>query len=149
MLKNIKPKIIAISIITLLIASIAGYVFYLTRPLKILKNYTIPMEFMFNNEKIALAWTDDNTGESLIIQSDRKEYNGFSSVDVYFSITNISRRDQDMDVVVWVGDEKVRVEDMERIALTAPSAGAALGAVRADQLGRERGFETKSINGFT
>ncbi|MBU3905932.1 DUF2341 domain-containing protein, partial [Patescibacteria group bacterium] len=146
MLKQYKDKLIAISAITLIAAGTFWYVNYLmNKPLDI----EIPKEFTYNGTKIALAWTDDNTGENLIIQSDKKEYNGFSSVDVYFSITNISRRDQDMDVVVWVENERVRVEDMERIALTAPSAGAALGAVRADQLGRERGLETKSINGYT
>ena len=114
--KNIIPKITAILIITLLIAGTFSYVQYLiNKPLKILKNYTIPTEFIHNNTKIALAWTDDNEGETLIIQSDKKEYNGFSSVDVYFSITNISKKDQDMDVVVWVGNEKVKVEEMERV----------------------------------
>ncbi|MCK5320004.1 DUF2341 domain-containing protein [Candidatus Parcubacteria bacterium] len=116
MLKNITPKLTAIIIITLLIAGVFGYVQYLiNKPLKILKNYTIPKEFTFNNTKIALAWTDENEGETLIIQSDKKEYSGFSSVDVYFSITNISKKDQSMDVVVWVGNEKVKVEEMERI----------------------------------
>ncbi|MCG2697541.1 hypothetical protein L6307_00365, partial [Candidatus Parcubacteria bacterium] len=96
----------------LIIISTVYYIQYLiNKPLDI----EIPKEFTYNGTKIALAWTDDNTGENLIIQSDRKEYNGFSSVDVYFSITNISRRDQDMDVVVWVENEKVRVEEVLKI----------------------------------
>ena len=114
--KTINPKITAILIITLIIAGTVCYVNYLiNKPLKILKNYTIPKEFIFNDTKIALAWTDENEGETLIIQSDKKEYNGFSSVDVYFSITNISKKDQDMDVVVWVGNEKVKVEEISKI----------------------------------
>ena len=97
MFKRHKPKLIAILIITLIIAGTFRYVQYLNnKPLDI----ELPKEFTYNNTKIALAWTDDNTGEDLIIQSDRKEYNGFNSVDVYLSITNINRKDQDMDVVV-------------------------------------------------
>ncbi|MCK5061087.1 DUF2341 domain-containing protein, partial [Candidatus Parcubacteria bacterium] len=119
MLKNTNPRITAILIIALIIAGTFSYVQYLiNKPLKILKNYTIPKEFIHNDAKIALAWTDDNEGETLIIQSDKKEYNGFSSVDVYFSITNISKKDQDMDVVVWVGSEKVKVEEMEKVLKT-------------------------------
>ena len=107
-----KSKIIILFIIILLTAATVRYINYLMdKPL----DMEIPKHFTYNNTKIALAWTDDNTGENLIIQSDKKEYNGFSSVDVYFSITNISRRDQDMDVVLWVGDEKVRVESIEKI----------------------------------
>ncbi|MCK5511100.1 hypothetical protein KAI65_06215, partial [Candidatus Parcubacteria bacterium] len=114
--KNPNPKLTAILIIALLIAGTFCYVNYLiNKPLEILKNYTIPTEFIHNNTKIALAWTDDNEGETLIIQSDKKEYNGFSSVDVYFSITNISKKDQDMDVVVWVGSEKVKVKNINRL----------------------------------
>ena len=115
-MNNLKSAIIAISTIALIIAGTVCYVNYLiNKPLKILKNYTIPTEFIHNNTKIALAWTDDNEGETLIIQSDKKEYNGFSSVDVYFSITNISKKDQDMDVVVWVGSEKVKVKNIKKL----------------------------------
>ena len=114
--KNTNPKITAILITTLIIAGTVCYVNYLiNKPLKILKNYTIPTEFIYNNTKIALAWTDDNEGETLIIQSDKKEYNGFSSVDVYFSITNISKKDQNMDVVVWIGNEKVKVKNINKL----------------------------------
>ena len=114
--KNTTPKLTAILIITLIIAGTFSYVNHLiNKPLKILKNYTIPTEFIHNDTKIALAWTDNNEGETLIIQSDKKEYNGFSSVDVYFSITNISEKDQDMDVVVWVGSEKVKVKNINKL----------------------------------
>ncbi|MCK5476185.1 MAG: hypothetical protein KAI71_06430, partial [Candidatus Pacebacteria bacterium] len=78
-------------------------------------NTVIPTEFTFQGKTIALAWTDDNTGEDLIIQSDKKEYNGFNEVDVYFSITNTNKEDQNMDVVVWVGDEKVEVKEVLKV----------------------------------
>jgi len=76
----------------------------------------IPTEFIFQGKTIALAWTDDNTGEDLIIQSDRKEYSGFNEIDVYFSITNTNKEDQKMDVVVWVGNEEVKVKEIERLS---------------------------------
>ena len=75
----------------------------------------IPAEFIFQGKTIALAWTDDNAGEDLIIQSDRKEYSGFNEIDVYFSITNTNKEDQEMDVVVWVGNEKVEVKEILKI----------------------------------
>ncbi|MCK5459681.1 DUF2341 domain-containing protein, partial [Candidatus Parcubacteria bacterium] len=84
----------------------------------------IPKEFIFQGKTIALAWTDDNTGEDLIIQSDRKEYSGFNEVDVYFSITNTNKEDQEMDVVVWVGNEKVEVKSIERLNEDNEAAGS-------------------------
>ena len=75
----------------------------------------IPTEFIFQGKTIALAWTDDNMGEDLIIQSDRKEYSGFNEVDVYFSITNTNKEDQNTDIVVWVKDEKVEVKEILKI----------------------------------
>lgn len=85
------------------------------KPLELLDNYTIPSEFVFNSEKIALAWTDDNAGETLIIQSDKKEYSGFNQTDAYFSITNISKEDQEMDAAIWLEDGERSVESIERI----------------------------------
>ncbi|MDP2830454.1 MAG: hypothetical protein Q8O21_00100, partial [bacterium] len=112
MFKKIKPKIIAISVIALIIAGTVSYVYYLiNKPL----NIEIPKEFIYNGAKIALAWTDDNTGENLIIQSDKKEYSGFNKADVYFSITNISNKDQEMDVVIWLEDGKREVERVEKL----------------------------------
>ncbi len=63
-----------------------------------LSNIVLPAEFQFKDETIPLTWTDDNTGENLIIQSDRKYYDGRDSSEVYFSITNISDKDQKPDI---------------------------------------------------
>ncbi|MBU4347381.1 hypothetical protein KKF23_02380, partial [Patescibacteria group bacterium] len=116
MLKNIKPKLTAISVIAIISVAAVYYVNYLiNKPLKILNNYTIPTEFIFNDQKIALAWTDGNEGENLIIQSDKKEYSGFNTVDVYFSITNISNKNQEMDVVIWLEEGKRSVERIEKL----------------------------------
>ena len=134
MFKNIKPKLIAIFILIILMVGAVRYVNYLmNQPL----NIDLPTEFIYNGQKIALAWTDDNTGEDLIIQSDKKVYQGFNQVDVYFSITNINRRDQDMDIVFWVEDEEVKVEGIERLEAGEPERmqreGDSLSGAYADQ----------------
>ena len=161
MFHQYKPIIITLSIIALIIIATVQYVQSLinkpidlsiqNNKLELLDsepsdNIVIPKEFEFKGTKIALAWTDDNTGEDLIIQSDKKIYNGFNNIEVYFSITNTNKKDQNMDVVVWVGDERIRVEEMERIdtegngySALALSAAAALSA----------GTVRKDIKGFT
>ena len=112
MLKNNKHIVISAIILLAITAGIISYVNYLiNKPLDI----EIPKHFIYNNTKIALAWTDDNTGENLIIQSDKKNYYGFSSAEIYFSITNTLRRDQDMDIVIWLPSEKSKAEKVERI----------------------------------
>jgi len=57
-------------------------------------NIAIPSEFNAENKNIPL-WTDDNTNENLIIQSDKKYYYGRDSSIIYFSITNTSLDEQE------------------------------------------------------
>jgi len=107
-----KSKIIILSAIILLTAATIGYVRYLlNQPL----NIPLPQEFTYQNTIIPLSWTDDNTGETLIIQTDKKIYTGFNQAQVYFSITNISRQDRDMDIVIWFEDGERKVEKVERL----------------------------------
>ena len=169
-LNQYKPIIITFSVIALIIIATVQYVQSLiNQPIdlsiqnnklelldsELLDNVIIPKQFEFKGTKIALAWTDDNTGEDLIIQSDKKIYYGFNNIEVYFSITNTNKQDQDMDIVVWVGDGRIRVEEMERLDLNtaayAPLASVASAhseSGRDAQQRRERGFETKDIKGF-
>ncbi|MCK4553436.1 DUF2341 domain-containing protein [Candidatus Parcubacteria bacterium] len=113
MFKKYQPAIIILTVLTLIIVGIVHYVQSLmNKPIDLsiqnnksellnlepLDNIVIPKEFEFKGTKIALAWTDDNTGEDLIIQSDKKIYYGFNSAEVYFSITNISKKDQEADI---------------------------------------------------
>jgi len=75
MFKHHKHKIIIIAILTLLTIATVRYVQHLmNKPLDI----PIPTHFTYQGQKIALSWTDDNTGEDLIIQSDKKVYHGFN-----------------------------------------------------------------------
>ena len=132
-----KKHLSAIIILTVLLLTAVGIVRYVNYLMDKPLNIEIPKHFTYNGQKIALAWTDDNTGETLIIQSDKKVYNGFNSAEVYFSITNINRRDQDMDVVFWVEDEKVKVERIERLEAGEPERtqreGDSLSGAYADQ----------------
>ncbi|MCK4553961.1 hypothetical protein KAU19_03285, partial [Candidatus Parcubacteria bacterium] len=150
MLNQYKPIIITLSIIALIIIATVQYVQSLiNQPIDLsiqnnksellnlepLDNIVIPKQFEFKGAKIALCWTDDNTGEDLIIQSDKKIYNGFNQIDVFFSITNISKKDQEVDIefLSQKNNHINLINPCERIAsnltdTSAPSAGAALGA---------------------
>ncbi len=67
--------------------------------------FVLPEEIVLAGESIPLTWTDNNEGENLIIQSDRKYYDGRDSSEVYFSITNMSGQDQKPDIQ-FLFDEK-------------------------------------------
>ncbi|MFA4830784.1 MAG: LamG domain-containing protein [Patescibacteria group bacterium] len=67
--------------------------------------FILPEEIVLAEESIPLTWTDNNDNENLIIQSDRKYYDGRDSSEVYFSITNISEKDQKPDIK-FLFDEK-------------------------------------------
>jgi len=71
-------------------------------------NITIPSEFKLKNKNISLLWTDDNTNENLIIQSDKKYYYGRDSSMVYFSITNTSLNEQEPKIRFLFDNEENR-----------------------------------------
>src|SRR3990167_2031695 len=58
-----------------------------------------------SNNPIQLTFTDDNTGEDLIISSDKHDYYGFGAVDVYFSVKNTSKTDQDINLILSFGEK--------------------------------------------
>jgi len=68
-----------------------------------------------NGQTIPLAWTDDNTGENLIIKSDQKYYDASNQVPVYFSVANQSGQDQDISVILWFNDDQKKIEKVEKI----------------------------------
>src|SRR4030042_2899694 len=78
-----------------------------------LANLTIPIEFKTpENETIAMSWTDNNDNENLIIQSDQKHYFGAEQAQIYFSITNASAKEQNMDVVFWFDSAEKKVSEI-------------------------------------
>ncbi|MCG2808788.1 MAG: hypothetical protein L6275_00365, partial [Candidatus Portnoybacteria bacterium] len=160
-------RIIGAGLIFLMVAGFGLVQWFAVRPLSM----DLPGEFYFNGAAIALAWTDDNSGENLIIQSDKKQYEGFSSAEVYFSVTNISRKTQEMDMVFWLEDGERVVERVELLDVNsqtsldvnkAPLMLPELGSVIASEAKQSRDGDwiaasrtprndkkRKSINGFT
>ncbi len=78
-------------------------------------NFVLPEEITLAGESIPLLWTDNNDGENLIIKSDRQYYDGRDSSEVYFSITNISDKDQKPDIKFLFDEKEGR--GMKEIAL--------------------------------
>lgn len=50
------------------------------------QNQDVPMAS--DGKQIQIAYTDDNSGENIIISTDKQIYNGFSNSEVYISLTN-------------------------------------------------------------
>lgn len=59
-------------------------------------DYIAPIDF--NGKEIVYAYTDDNTGEDLIIATDSATYSSWDSAYVNFAIKNISASDQNIKV---------------------------------------------------
>jgi len=64
---------------------------------------------------IPLLWTDNNQGENLIIQSDRRYYDGSTYSIVYFAITNLSGKRQNMKVKFEFKTGVGKLSEVEKI----------------------------------
>ena len=60
------------------------------------KNDILPLTF--NGQTINFPYTDDNTGETLIIKTDQQTYSSWDSAYVYFAVKNITTDDQDTKI---------------------------------------------------
>lgn len=60
-------------------------------------NGEIP-SIIVNGETIVFEYTDDNTGENLIIRTDKQTYGGWDGADVYVMIENISGENQETKI---------------------------------------------------
>ncbi len=83
--------------------------------LSALPDISIPTELQSGDETIPLTWTDNNDGENLIIQSDQKYYDGSGNVEVFFSITNASGKDQKTKIYFWFDGEDKKLAEVEKI----------------------------------
>ncbi|MCK5085723.1 hypothetical protein KAK05_03360, partial [Candidatus Parcubacteria bacterium] len=115
--------IISLTVLVLFCFALFKYVLYLIDvPLM---NVKLPVEIPVVNNNlnsdieraIALTWTDDNSNENLIIQTDQKTYYGFNKADIYFSITNTSRREQKTNINMLFKDRTVSLKNVERISV--------------------------------
>ena len=63
---------------------------------------------------IEFPYTDDLSGETIIIKSDKKDYNGFSGSDVYFTLTNMGSEAEKVALLTYFakGDGDVSAIDV-------------------------------------
>ncbi|RKZ06448.1 hypothetical protein DRQ25_13905, partial [Candidatus Fermentibacteria bacterium] len=125
------------------------------------RNMDLPNEFVINEKGRAIApekvkkknteeskiislnWTDDNNNENLIIQTNEKTYYGFNQADIYFSITNISRRSQVANINFLFRDKSVKLLSLEslnsreELNLEKPKLNNNLVYLEADKLKRK------------
>ena len=112
---NKKTNFLILSATTLAI-SIAGFLYFSSSKRTEQDNpVDIPKTIQLGDETIDLSWTDDNQGEDLIIQSDKKSYFGINSSEVYFSLTNTNKKDQKIDLRFLFANKEAKLEKIEKI----------------------------------
>lgn len=92
-----KLLLTAYAVIALVLA-VASVLLWRTSPPAVFDGVDIPAGIKIGEEDVSVSWTDENTGEELIIKSSQKEYSGQGLNTVLFSVTNISASDQDVDI---------------------------------------------------
>ena len=81
-----------------------------------LGEFNLPESFFVDDEtEIKFEWTDDNKGEDLIIQSDKKSYFGVNESIVYFSMTNLNQQNQEVNLRFLFKDEGAGLSNIEKI----------------------------------
>ncbi len=73
-----------------------------------------------NGERIEFPYTDDNTGENLIIRTDRETYGGWDESIVYAMVENKSGKGQAINLQVFFSDESKSVAEISRLKLDVP-----------------------------
>ena len=134
-LNRFKPEYIR-ACLALLVLCLVGWGIYesVLYTLNVSQDMELPLEFAIDEngralpidkvkkskaeevKTISLDWTDDNTNENLIIQTDEKTYYGFNRADIYFSITNISRRSQIANIDFLFRDKSVKLLSLESLS---------------------------------
>ena len=72
----------------------------------------VPLPIDVNGQHIEYTYTDDNTGEDLIIYLDKEVYtNGIAHAEVYATVQNISGKEQDVQLVGSFHDTNQRITD--------------------------------------
>lgn len=80
-------------------------------------DYIAPIDF--NGKEIVYAYTDDNTGEDLIIATDSATYSSWDSAYVNFAIKNISGNDQNIKVQ-FLYDGGASASTIEEVVFDVP-----------------------------
>lgn len=73
----------------------------------------VPAPITVDGETIEFTWTDDNTGEDLIIYTDQERYNqGLSSATVYVAVANTSGIEQDIELAGYFVNQRRYIKDI-------------------------------------
>ncbi|MFC1644921.1 LamG domain-containing protein [Patescibacteria group bacterium] len=75
----------------------------------------LPKTFKDGDNEVKLTWTDDNEGEDLIIQSNQKNYFGVDESIIYFSITNINSKNQEIDLRFLFEDQDASLVSIDKV----------------------------------
>ncbi len=68
----------------------------------------------FKKEKIKFTYTDNNSGENLIVKTNQKTFFGLTRSTVYFSITNINSKEEPVSFQIIFPDNKGEVKKIEK-----------------------------------
>ena len=68
----------------------------------------------FGKNIVNFVYTDDNSGENLIIKTNKKTYIGLTRANVYFSVTNIGRKSQKVDLQAYFPEKDGEVEKISK-----------------------------------
>ena len=72
-----------------------------------------PEPITVNGQTIEFTWTDDNSGEDLIIYTDKSTYtDGLSHATVYVAVENHSSKDQEVELMGYFRDSKQKISDI-------------------------------------
>lgn len=72
-----------------------------------------PAPITVDGQTITFTWTDDNTGEDLIIYTDKATYNNsLSEAEVYVAVENRSGIDQDIELLGYFRDNTKQLADV-------------------------------------
>ena len=72
----------------------------------------IPALTTNDKDSLEFFYTDDNTGEDLIINSDKENYTGPGEITVYFSVQNISIKNQNVDLAFYANANLVDIQEV-------------------------------------
>lgn len=113
--KNI--KVIVATIIAVFLMGIFLFFFNREKEIQIPIDINIPKNIILeeSGEEIKFEWTDDNKGEDLIIQSDKKSYFGINKSEIYFSVSNLNKNAQNFNLRFLFGEESAKLEKIEKI----------------------------------
>lgn len=75
---------------------------------------------MVNGERIEFPYTDDNTGENLIIRTDKMTYGDWDEADVYVMVENKSGTGQIVNLQVFFSDESKSVAEISKLRQSIP-----------------------------